>query len=79
MDEPDYTPTVSREYAERLRRWHESAYEELRAGGEQTITYLGRTLVVPAGVFAPTPRRNSESSPTSQVVTARSLVPGWPG
>jgi release factor glutamine methyltransferase len=47
-----YTPTVSAEYAERIRRWHESAYEAAKAeaGSGQTFTYLGRTLVVPPEV-----------------------------
>jgi release factor glutamine methyltransferase len=47
-----YTPRVSGEHAERIRRWHESAYELARAeaGTGQTFSYLGRTLVVPPEV-----------------------------
>jgi release factor glutamine methyltransferase len=50
-----YTPRISAEYARTLRRWHDRAYEELRGAGEQRASYLGRDLVVPAGVFPPTP------------------------
>lgn len=38
-----------------LARWHERAYRSLRAAGVQRLSYLGLDLVVPAGVFAPTP------------------------
>src|SRR6266508_1994251 len=50
----EYTPTVSDEYAERIRRWHENAYRMSRdeAGdGDQTLEYLGRTIVVPPQVM----------------------------
>lgn len=48
-----YTPMISEEHAQRIRRWHESAYEAGRAEGAttQTFTYLGATLVVPPGVM----------------------------
>ncbi|HET8660157.1 MAG TPA: class I SAM-dependent methyltransferase [Micromonosporaceae bacterium] len=51
-DHADYTPTVSVEDAERIRRWHENAYRMARAEGrsERTYTYLGLTLVVPPDV-----------------------------
>jgi release factor glutamine methyltransferase len=49
-----YTPMVSEEYAERIRRWHENAYRlakaEAGSGEGQTFDYLGRTIVVPAQV-----------------------------
>ena len=47
-----YAPMVSPEYAERIRRWHESAYQATRAeaGSGQTFSYLGLTLVVPPEV-----------------------------
>jgi release factor glutamine methyltransferase len=49
----DYTPTLSAEQAERIRHWHETSYSagksETRSG--QTITYLGRTLVIPPDVM----------------------------
>ncbi len=43
------------EAVDRLRRWHEAAYEELKRRGEVRISYLGLDLVVPPQVFAPTP------------------------
>ena len=49
--EPDFPP----EHVERLRRWHEAAYAELAAAGERRMSYLGLDLIVPPGVFAPTP------------------------
>lgn len=56
-DESGYVPTVSPEAAERIRRWHESAYAAGRAEGrsERTFDYLGRTIVVPPGVQPITP------------------------
>src|SRR5918998_2779488 len=49
-----YTPMVSEEYAERIRRWHEDAYRmakaEASSGEGQTFDYLGRTIVVPPQV-----------------------------
>ncbi len=59
MNEPTstdapYVPTVSEEYAERIRRWHENAYRvaKAEAGSSegQTFDYLGRTIVVPPQV-----------------------------
>ncbi|WP_028926500.1 methyltransferase [Pseudonocardia acaciae] len=38
-----------------LRDWHERAYQELRTARERTLSYLGLELVVPPGVFPPTP------------------------
>lgn len=51
-DSADYTPTLSTEYAERIREWHESAYQRAKVEGVngQTFTYLGRTIVVPPHV-----------------------------
>ncbi|MDX3103335.1 methyltransferase [Nonomuraea angiospora] len=47
-----YTPMLSAAEAERIRQWHQRAYETARteAGSGQTFTYLGRTLVVPPEV-----------------------------
>jgi release factor glutamine methyltransferase len=49
-----YVPTVSEEYAERIRRWHENAYQMAKAeadsGEGATFDYLGRTIVVPPQV-----------------------------
>lgn len=49
-----YVPTVSEEYVERIRRWHENAYRVAKAeadsGEGQTFDYLGRTIMVPQQV-----------------------------
>jgi release factor glutamine methyltransferase len=50
-----YQPDLSPNRVAELRRWHERAYQSMRAAGEQRLPYLGVDLVVPAGVFAPTP------------------------
>jgi release factor glutamine methyltransferase len=50
-----YRPPFSAEQTAVLRRWHERAYREMREVGERRLSYLGLDLVVPAGVFAPTP------------------------
>lgn len=50
-----YRPNLPAERVVELRRRHERAYRELRSAGEQRLSYLGLDLVVPAGVFAPTP------------------------
>lgn len=50
-----YIPTVSVEEAERIRTWHERAYETARAesaGTDQTFDYLGLTIVVPPQVMS---------------------------
>jgi len=46
---------MSDEAAERLRRWHEAAYQEMRRRGATRVAYLGLDLVVPEEVLAPTP------------------------
>jgi release factor glutamine methyltransferase len=50
----DYRPSVTDEEAARLRAWHERAYTELRTADEETVDYLGLSIVVPTGVFPPT-------------------------
>lgn len=52
-----YRPTVTEEYAEQIRRWHETAYRSARveAGSGRTFDYLGLTLEVPAQVMPITP------------------------
>lgn len=50
-----YRPPFSTERTAALRRWHERAYREMSQAGEQRLSYLGLDLVVPPGVFAPTP------------------------
>ncbi len=51
----EYTPMMSSERSERLRRWHQGAYEGLRQRGTTRMSYLSTDLVVPHDVFAPTP------------------------
>jgi release factor glutamine methyltransferase len=50
-----YRPTLPPDRVEDLSRWHEHAYRDLAAAGERRLGYLGLDLVVPPGVFAPTP------------------------
>lgn len=51
-----YRPTLSAAEIERLRAWHERAYEAGRAVTEdQTFEYLGARFVVPPGVMPITP------------------------
>lgn len=50
----EFQPTVSAEYAERIREWHEQAYADLRERETVEILYLGSKLAVPPKVFAPT-------------------------
>ncbi len=49
----DFVPTVSADQAERIRAWHLSAYQAMKAegAGGQTFDYLGRTLIVPPEVM----------------------------
>ena len=49
-----YRPMMPEEYAEKLRRWHDAAYEEMRQRGERRLSCLGREFVVPEHVFVPT-------------------------
>jgi release factor glutamine methyltransferase len=51
----DYRPSVSDEDVERIRAWHEATYREMRSAGEWATDYLGLDIVVPQGVFGPTP------------------------
>lgn len=50
-----YRAAFSAERIAVLREWHERAYREMSEAGERRMSYLGLDLVVPAGVFAPTP------------------------
>ncbi|MFB4268653.1 methyltransferase [Nonomuraea sp. GTA35] len=49
---PVHASTLSGTEVERIRRWHQSAYEAARAEAAtgRTFTYLGKTLVVPPQV-----------------------------
>ena len=55
MTDPRHVPTFGADYAETVRRWHERAYAEGRRDTDQTVDYLGRTLVVPPDVMPITP------------------------
>lgn len=52
-----HVPTVSADHAEQIRRWHERAYRDGRAGtsASQTVDYLGLSIVVPPDVMPVTP------------------------
>ena len=51
----EHVPRMSPEATQRIRQWHEGAYEELRQRETSEIQYLGRTFIVPPQVFPPTP------------------------
>lgn len=51
----DFRSTLSAEYTERIRQWHERAYTEMRERETAEVSYLRLELVVPPQVFAPTP------------------------
>lgn len=61
MDTPSeggrHRPLMSAQRAERIRQWHEGAYRQASAiaGSDQTISYLGRTLVMMPQVMPITP------------------------
>jgi release factor glutamine methyltransferase len=48
-------PTLSAEYAELVRQWHERSYAAAQRETTETVDYLGRTLVVPPDVMPITP------------------------
>ena len=50
-----YRSSLSDDRVAELRRWHERAYQELIVPGERRLSYLGLDLIVPPGVFPPTP------------------------
>lgn len=52
-----HRPLMSAQRAERIRQWHEGAYRQASAiaGSDQTISYLGRTLVMMPQVMPITP------------------------
>ncbi|HEX6356595.1 methyltransferase [Actinophytocola sp.] len=50
----DYRPSLSEEDAARIRGWHDAAYASMRSAPEETVDYLGLSIVVPPGVFPPT-------------------------
>lgn len=58
-----YQPRMSKERAERLRRWHEDALKSGRRGEAITITVLGCTFSVPPEVYPPNPLGLAELIP----------------
>ena len=46
---------MSSDQVNRLRVWHDAAYDEMRQRGALEMSYLGRKFEVPETVFAPTP------------------------
>lgn len=52
-----FEPTVSPEFADQIRRWHELAFEEGKAAGVETqyFDYLGVSIEVPPDVMPITP------------------------
>ncbi len=52
-----YVPTLSQEYIEQVRRWHDRAYKagRVEGGSEQSFDYLGTKIVVPPEVMPVTP------------------------
>ena len=50
-----FEPGLDSERVALLRQWHDDACKQLHTAPERQIDYLGLDLVVPAGVFGPTP------------------------
>lgn len=70
-----YRPRFSADRVLDLTRWHERAYRELKAAGEVRLSYLGLEVVIPPGVFSPTPTSDllgravlTEVRPTDRVL-----------
>jgi release factor glutamine methyltransferase len=56
MSDTDFGLTLSAADAGRIRGWHEETYQADQArNGAVSVTYLGRSFVVPDSVFAPRP------------------------
>jgi release factor glutamine methyltransferase len=51
----DYRPPASAEDVERIRAWHEVAYESMRSASAEVVEYLGLSVAVPHSVLPPTP------------------------
>jgi len=45
-----YKPTVSKEYAQKLRKWQDNVYKESKTRDTQNIEFLGRKFSIPRGV-----------------------------
>ncbi len=51
----NYKPTVSEEYADKLRQWQNNVYQDLRQQSTQQIDFLGLKLTVPPKVHPVNP------------------------
>ena len=50
MSSHNYKPTVSEEYANKLRQWQDNVYHDLKEQATQHIDFLGLKLIVPPKV-----------------------------
>ena len=69
-----YRSSLSDDQVAALRRWHERAYQELIVPGERRLSYLGLDLIVPPGVFPPTPMSDLLGHAVLEVVDAKDRV-----
>jgi release factor glutamine methyltransferase len=51
----DYRPPTSGADVDRIRAWHEAAYESMRSASDVVVEYLGLSVAVPHSVLPPTP------------------------
>ena len=51
----DYRPSATGKDLAWIKAWHEVAYKYMQMADDETVEYLGLDIVVPRGVFAPTP------------------------
>jgi hypothetical protein len=56
---PRYVSTLSDEEVDRLREWHEAAYEEMKQALPLRLSYFGLDIEVPEKVFPPVPKAPS--------------------
>ena len=72
-----YRSSLSDDQVAALRRWHERAYQELIVPGERRLSYLGLDLIVPPGVFPPTPMSDYSVTRSSKRWTPRTECSTW--
>jgi release factor glutamine methyltransferase len=75
VDTTRFEPSFDADRVALLRQWHDDACDQLHAAPERRVDYLGLDLVVPAGVFGPTPMSDllgqavlDEVAPTDRVL-----------
>jgi release factor glutamine methyltransferase len=49
-DQPHFRPSVSAEYVQKIRKWQNNVYEELKSLDTQVVDFLGRRFVIPPSV-----------------------------